>query len=97
MTLKIMKTRFLNEADFQLLASMNPDIATHMFRNKMLVDGPKGGNVNRVKEMNSWIEENCSGLVYKMNHGTAKKFNFDLYFEEESDMVAFKLVFFNAD
>lgn len=96
MSLKIIKTRFLNESDFQLFTSMNPDLATQMFRNKMLVDGPKAGNVNRVKEMRQWIEDNCSGLVYSTSHGSAKKYILNFYFEEESDMLGFKLRFFDA-
>lgn len=91
MTLEIYKTRMLNETDFTLIVSMSPVIAEAMFRNKVAMRGNKAGNTKKVKSMIQWLDDNSNGLIYVSSHNTPTKFNIDLYFEEESDMVAFKL------
>ena len=95
MTLSIVKTRFMNHDDFHLLIQVDKDIAKAMFSNKVMIQGPKAGNTKRVKELMEWVENNCNGLIYVQSNNTPQKYRMNFYFELESDMTAFKLVWIN--
>lgn len=91
MVLDIKKSNILNNIDFTFLAKSNPEIVERMLRNKMVITGNKIGNKLTFGEMLTWLEKNCDGLIYLQNNNIEKKYNIGFYFEEETDIVAFKL------
>lgn len=88
---EVIKTRLLTQDDFYLLAQIDKQTAMNMFRNKVIIQGPKAGNMKMMKSLMEWIEENLNGLVYVRSENTAKKYNKAFYFETQEDMAGFKL------
>lgn len=76
---------------FEMLLKVDPDAAAKMLRNKMVLRSKKDNDKVDQEEVNGWIRENCTGLIYFVEEGTPYRNFFIYYFEKEEDVVAFKL------
>ncbi len=62
------------------------DFQMQMIRNHVYVTDKNRTPIHYMDDMIDWCNENCSGLY--------RRYSVTFYFEEESDMVAFKLYWY---
>ena len=92
MQLGIKKSKILNNSDFHMLTVINPTLAEKMMRNRYHLRGSKHGHTKKVREALDWLATEIDGVVYVSKENTSKFFDMHLYFENDSDAVAFKLL-----
>lgn len=91
--MKLSKENVINEELFDALIKVNPVIVKKMIYNMVKMDSEKKDETVNTDEINDWVRVNCNGLVYFADVGGRIYGNHLIYrFENEEDMVAFKLM-----
>jgi len=84
------KDNIIEKPMFELLAGINSKVIEQMVHNKIVAQSERD-NDRMDKEVEKWLRENCTGLIYIVNKCNAYRDNYIYYFEKEEDAVAFKL------
>lgn len=79
------------EVMFKFLARLDPTIALKMLRNRIVIVSTSDKDKLAVEELDSWVRENCDGLVYAIDKSGAFRNYYVYQFEKSDDAVAFKL------
>ena len=90
--MKLIKDNVVNEELFNALRAVDPDIVKNMIHNMITMNVEEEDERVDANEINDWIRNNCNGLVYYADVGVTHFGTHLAYrFEQEEDMVAFKL------
>ncbi len=83
----------IKKSIFEILSKTDPDAVAKMLRNKMVLKSERERDREKIDEdeINGWLRENCSGLIYFVDEGNTYRDFFIYYFEKEEDAVAFKI------
>ncbi len=79
------------EEAFEFLSKLDPDIALTMMRNRIAIVSTSDSDRLSVIVLNSWIRENCEGLVYCIDKSGSYRDHYVYQFEKPEEAVAFKL------
>ena len=81
----------IKKSIFEMLLKADPNAAAKMLHNRMVLKSERDREKIDGDEINEWLRENCTGLIYFVNEGNTYRDFFIYYFEKEGDAVAFKL------
>jgi hypothetical protein len=89
MTISMWRTTVLTDDEFKSLIRADPQAYAKMLRTTFCVNYEP--NYDGVDQMEMWLVENCTGLVFldEQHHGDQD--GFFIYFEHDADATKFKL------
>ena len=90
-SLVFVKDKVLNRTRMYLLAQLEQNRVSSMFKNRYSLEIPTSGNTIKWKKL--WIDfsNNAEGFIFKDDNSTVAKFRCKLYFECAADVTWFSL------